>query len=64
MVAGEQGEDAVEARDLVDGEGEGDELGGGAEGDEVEEGLGGEPVRNSYLVCKTRWVCRYGGVLL
>jgi len=39
--AGEEREDAVEAGDFVDGEGEGDELGGGTEGDEVEEGLHG-----------------------
>ena len=39
LVAGEEGEDAVEARDFVEEEGEDDEFGGGAEGDEVEEGL-------------------------
>ena len=39
MVAGEDGEDAVKAGHLVDGEGEGDEFGRGTEGDEVEEGL-------------------------
>jgi hypothetical protein len=39
VVSGEEGEDAVEAGDLVEGEGEGYEFGGGAEGDEVEEGL-------------------------
>lgn len=38
-IACEEGEDAVEAGDLVDGEDEGDELGGGGEGDDVEEGL-------------------------
>lgn len=39
VVAGEDGEDAVEAGDFVDDEGEADELGGGAERDEVEEAL-------------------------
>lgn len=39
MVAGKDGEDAVEAGDLVDQEGEVDELGRGAQGDEVEERL-------------------------
>lgn len=39
MVAGEDGEDAVEAGDFVDDEGEVDELGGGAERDEVEQAL-------------------------
>lgn len=40
VVAGEQGEDAVEAGEFVDGEGETDEFGCGGEGDYVEEGLG------------------------
>ena len=39
MVAGEDGEDAVEAGDLVEEEGEKDEFGGGAEGDEAQNGL-------------------------
>lgn len=39
MIAGEDGEDAIETGDFVDDEGEGDELGGGTEGDDVKEGL-------------------------
>lgn len=39
VVAGEQGEDAVEAGEFVDGEGEGYEFCCGGEGDYVEEGL-------------------------
>jgi hypothetical protein len=39
MVAGEDGEDAVEAGDLVEEESEEDEFGGGAEGDEAQNGL-------------------------
>lgn len=39
VVAGEEGEDAVESGDFVDEEGEGDEFGCGAQGDEAEEGL-------------------------
>lgn len=39
VVAGKDGEDAVETGDLVDYKSKGDELGGGAEGDDVEEGL-------------------------
>lgn len=41
VIAGEDGEDAVEAGGLVDYEGESDEFGGGAQGDEMEEGLRG-----------------------
>lgn len=39
MVAGEDGEDAVESGDFVDDEGEVDEFGGGAKRDEVEQAL-------------------------
>ena len=39
VVAGEDGEDAVEAGDFVDEKGESNEFGGCAEGYEVEEGL-------------------------
>lgn len=39
VVAGEEGEDAVEAGEFVDEEDEGDEFRGCAQGDEVEEGL-------------------------
>jgi hypothetical protein len=39
MVAGEDGEDAVEAGDLVEEDSEEDEFGGGAEGDEAQYGL-------------------------
>lgn len=39
MVAGEQRQDAIDAGDFVDYEGEGYEFGSGAERDEVEECL-------------------------
>jgi hypothetical protein len=53
LVAGEDGEDAVEAGEFVDEEGEGDEFGGGAEGDDVEEGL--HSIVSIHVVC---WVSR------
>jgi len=55
MEAGEDGEDAVEAGDLVEEDGEEDEFGGGAEGDEAQNGL-----RRSWIstVCDWGWWMR------
>ena len=52
VVAGEDGEDAVEAGDLVEEDGEEDEFGGGAEGDEAQYGLRKSEVS---MVCDWRW---------
>lgn len=52
MEAGEDGEDAVEAGDLVEEDGEEDEFGGGAEGDEAQYGLRKSEVS---MVCDWGW---------
>ena len=52
MVAGEDGEDAVEAGDFVEEKGEEDEFGGGAEGDEAQYGLRKSEVS---MVCDWGW---------
>lgn len=55
MVAGEDGEDAVEAGDFVDEEGQVDELGGSAQGNEVKEALRAGDV-SSVVAAKGVWV--------
>jgi len=55
VVAGEDGEDAVEAGDLVEEEGEKDEFGGGAEGNEAQNGLRRSEVSTCTCGMRLEW---------